>query len=132
VAEAPVKDKDGRKFKCRLWLDRESALLYQMTVYYASGKERMKAVMSDYRDVFENIKMPFLTELYVKDKLMNKILVKSIKANQDLDESLFDVSGYKELNIEQMNGMNTKNKTGNAGSSPAVSSGPVKNEPPAR
>jgi len=84
-------EKTGKKTNSLMWLDKESGLMYQMTVSNAAGKEQMKMVMSDYRNVFENIKMPYITEIYTKDKLTMKTTVKSIKVNQGIADSMFDV-----------------------------------------
>jgi hypothetical protein len=85
--------------------------------------------MSDYRNVFENIKMPYITEIYTKDKLTMKTTVKSIKVNQGIADSMFDVSGYKEYSMaNMMAGM----KTGNSGNNNiAVDSGTANNQPAA-
>jgi outer membrane lipoprotein-sorting protein len=129
VIEYAITEK-GKKMSLLMWLDKESSLMYQMTANDSSGKEQMKTVMSDYRDVFENIKMPFKTEVYIGDKAAMKTLVKSIKVNQGLADSLFDVSGYKEMSLNPFAQTNIENQTG-AANSTAIDSSTVKYEPAA-
>lgn len=104
VVDAAIKETGGKNAKCLMWLDKKSALMYQKIIYDGSGAEQVKTVMSDYRDIFENIKMPFLTKVYVKDKLANKVFIRSVKVNQRLRDSLFDAAKYYELPAEQTAG----------------------------
>ena len=54
-----------------------------------------------------------------------KTLVKSIKVNQGLADSLFDVSGYKEMSLNPFAQNSIANQAGGA----QTDSGTVKNEP---
>jgi outer membrane lipoprotein-sorting protein len=134
VVENTLTEKEGKKDKFLMWLDKDSALTYQVIGYDASGKEQIKIIPSDYRNVLEDLKMPFKTEMYTGNKLIMKTVVKSIKVNQGLADTLFDVSSYKEMGMgamttQMMGGAKTEPPAGNATGGTTVDSGTVKNEP---
>lgn len=116
VVETSTTDRAGNTSNGLMWIDKNSGLTYQMIFFDASGGERVKTVMSDFRDVADGVKMPFMTELYSYGQLKITTRVKSIKANKGLDDSLFDVSGYKEFTVNSSSQAVTGNNTVNQNS----------------
>jgi len=95
VVESVYKEKDTVKGSLRVWLDKENFNNYQMVYLDTSGKETMKLVYMDYRKVYDKIQMPYRIEMYQGGQLANRMVVRSIKVNQNLADTFFDASQFK-------------------------------------
>jgi outer membrane lipoprotein-sorting protein len=74
----------------RIWVDKNSLFLVQ-TEGKSSSEESMRMIFSDFRKIEGGWEFPYKTEMFLNEKPMFTLLVKSYKLNQSLPDELFDV-----------------------------------------
>ena len=74
----------------KIWVDKENLFLVQTEGKDSSG-ESMRMMFSDFRKIEGVWEFPYKVEMFLNEKPMFTLLVKSYKLNQSLPDGLFDV-----------------------------------------
>jgi len=74
----------------RIWVDKNNLFLVQ-TEGKSSSEESMRMMFSDFRKIEGGWEFPYKVEMFLNEKPMFTLLVKSYKLNQSLPDELFDV-----------------------------------------
>ncbi|MDI6850400.1 MAG: outer membrane lipoprotein-sorting protein [bacterium] len=82
------KDENGNK-TYRLWVEKKEYLLLKSET--TEKKNKFTNIYSDFREVYDDLKMPFKIETYKNGKLVSTITFKEIKVNQNLSDDLFNI-----------------------------------------
>jgi len=80
---------DSGKETTKLWVDKKEYLLLKSET--TQKKNKITNIYSDFREVYDDLKMPFKIEIYENGKLVNTINFKEIKVNQKLSDDLFNI-----------------------------------------
>ena len=74
----------------KIWVDKKNLFLVQTEGKDSSG-ESMRMIFSDFRKIEGGWEFPYKVEMFLNEKPMFTLLVKSYKLNQSLPDELFDV-----------------------------------------
>ena len=87
----------------KIWLDTEELLMIQAEVSAPNGK-MMRILLSDFRPLEGEWKMPYKTEVFQNDKLMATMTMTSVDVNTGLSDDLFDADKIEaeEVDFQQM------------------------------
>ena len=83
----------------KIWLDTEELLMIQAEVSAPNGK-MMRILMSDFRPLEGEWKMPYKTEVFEGEKIGATVTVTSVDVNTGLSDDLFDAEKVEVKKVE--------------------------------